>query len=133
MGLAWSFVAGVAAKGIYHQANLQAKQKKVGRPIAYKGDPSAPNLTDMERRRIKRRIANRESARRVRARRQETLKELQIKVLFHLIKLARLTYICEQVLSQLHQVYFMMDDRQAKQSEGQVAQVACCSVVLLWQ
>ena len=56
------------------------RMKKVGRPIAYKGDPNAPNLTEAERRRIKRRIANRESARRVRARRQGTLEELQVKV-----------------------------------------------------
>lgn len=55
-------------------------KKKVGRPIAYKGDPNAPNLTEAERRRVKRRIANRESARRVRARRQETLEELQVRV-----------------------------------------------------
>lgn len=55
-------------------------RKKVGRPIAYKGDPNAANLTEAERRRIKRRIANRESARRVRARRQETLEELHIRV-----------------------------------------------------
>ncbi|KAL0031447.1 hypothetical protein WJX77_000984 [Trebouxia sp. C0004] len=55
-------------------------RKKVGRPIAYKGDPNAANLTEAERRRIKRRIANRESARRVRARRQETLEELQIRM-----------------------------------------------------
>lgn len=54
--------------------------KKVGRPIAYKGDPNATDLTEAERRRIKRRIANRESARRVRARRQGTLEELQVKV-----------------------------------------------------
>ncbi|KAL3161584.1 hypothetical protein ABBQ32_010445 [Trebouxia sp. C0010 RCD-2024] len=51
-------------------------EKKVGRPIAYKGDPNASNLSDPERRRIKRRIANRESARRVRARRHGTLEEL---------------------------------------------------------
>ena len=56
------------------------RMKKVGRPIAYKGDPNALNLTEAERRRIKRRIANRESARRVRARRQGTLEELQVKV-----------------------------------------------------
>ena len=61
---------------------LQDNQKKnAGRPVAYKGDPSAPNLTGVERRCIKRRIANRESARRVRARRQKALEELQIKVL----------------------------------------------------
>lgn len=80
------FPAVVPASGmqtISHLVSLsvQGKQKKkVGRPIAYKGDPSAPNLTEVERRRIKRRIANRESARRVRARRQETLEELQIKM-----------------------------------------------------
>ena len=40
----------------------------MGRPIAYRGDPNAPHLTPAERRRIKRRVANCESARRVRAR-----------------------------------------------------------------
>ena len=29
-------------------------RKKVGRPIAYKGDPNSPHLTEDERRRIKR-------------------------------------------------------------------------------
>lgn len=61
--------------------HLQGKEKKkVGRPIAYRGDPNAPELTDQERRRIKRRIANRESARRVRHKRQEELEDMQIKV-----------------------------------------------------
>lgn len=55
-------------------------QRKLGRPLAYRGDPDAPELTDAERRKIKRRIANRESARRVRAKRAELLEELQIKV-----------------------------------------------------
>ena len=45
----------------------------MGRPIVYNGDPDAPELTDAERRRIKRRIANRESARRVRNKRHELL------------------------------------------------------------
>ena len=58
----------------------QKEKKKVGRPIAYKGDPNAPELTEQERRRIKRRIANRESARRVRNKRQEILEEMQGKV-----------------------------------------------------
>lgn len=31
-----------------------AEKKRVGRPIAYKGDPNSPNLTEEERRRIKR-------------------------------------------------------------------------------
>jgi hypothetical protein len=58
----------------------QKERKKVGRPIAYKGDPNSPHLTEDERRRVKRRIANRESARRVRQKRQDLLGELQIKV-----------------------------------------------------
>ena len=49
------------------------RKRKLGRPISYRGDPDSPNLTPTERRRIKRRIANRESARRVRARRQDTI------------------------------------------------------------
>jgi len=55
------------------------KPTAIGRPIAYTGDPSSPHLTDEERRRLKRRIANRESARRVRLKRQELMEELQQK------------------------------------------------------
>ena len=51
-------------------------KRKVGRPIAYCGDPDSPDLLPAERRRIKRRIANRESARRVRARRQGDIEEM---------------------------------------------------------
>ena len=52
----------------------------MGRPITYKGDPESNNLTEEERRRIKRRIANRESARRVRQKRQDLMDELQMNV-----------------------------------------------------
>lgn len=52
----------------------------MGRPIIYSGDPAAPDLTPQERRRIRRRIANRESARRVRAKRQDLIEEMSIKV-----------------------------------------------------
>ena len=55
----------------------------MGRPIAYQGDPNAPHLTEQERRRIKRRIANRESARRVRNKRQEALEGMQSNVSVH--------------------------------------------------
>ena len=55
-------------------------KKKVGRPITYNGDPNAPELTEVERRKVKRRIANRESARRVQQRRKEMIDELQHKV-----------------------------------------------------
>ena len=34
--------------------DAQPKKKKVGRPIAYKGDINSPHLTEAERRRIKR-------------------------------------------------------------------------------
>ncbi|KAK9803409.1 hypothetical protein WJX72_008393 [[Myrmecia] bisecta] len=55
-------------------------KNKVGRPIAYNGDPNSPHLTEHEKRRIKRRIANRESARRVRQKRQDVLEEMNIKM-----------------------------------------------------
>ncbi len=50
---------------------LQGVRKKAGRPIAYQGDPNDPRLTPEQRRKIRRRIANRESAQRVRARRAQ--------------------------------------------------------------
>ncbi|BDA51202.1 probable bZIP transcription factor 11 at C-terminar half [Coccomyxa sp. Obi] len=56
------------------------EKRKVGRPIIYCGDPDSPDLTPQERRRIRRRIANRESARRVRAKRQDLLEDMSIKV-----------------------------------------------------
>ena len=59
---------------------MAGEKRKVGRPIIYCGDPDAPDLTPQERRRIRRRIANRESARRVRARRQDLLEDMAIKV-----------------------------------------------------
>ncbi|KAL3152586.1 hypothetical protein ABBQ32_001606 [Trebouxia sp. C0010 RCD-2024] len=63
-----------------HEFRTTPRKKKAGRPIAYKGDPDSKALTDSERRKIKRRIANRESARRVRAKRAGTLEELQIEM-----------------------------------------------------
>ena len=57
-------------------------KRKVGRPIAYCGDPNAPELTPMERRVVLRRIANRESARRVRSRRMDDYEHLLRKVIF---------------------------------------------------
>ncbi|CAL8468138.1 g7677 [Coccomyxa elongata] len=61
------------------KSNAPREKRKVGRPIAYCGDPDSPDLTPAERRRIKRRIANRESARRVRARRQDLIEEMAIR------------------------------------------------------
>lgn len=76
--LVW-MVKSIWALGYSLQEWLQQK-KKVGRPITYNGDPNAPELTEAERRRVKRRIANRESARRVQQRRKEMIDELQHKV-----------------------------------------------------
>ncbi|KAL0037988.1 hypothetical protein WJX79_008631 [Trebouxia sp. C0005] len=60
--------------------NNKPAPKKAGRPMAYQGDINSPALSTSERSRIKRRIANREAARRLRERRQETLDSAQNKV-----------------------------------------------------
>lgn len=54
--------------------------RKAGRPIMYTGDPNAPGLTSLERRTIARRYANRQSARRIRLRRQDHLVQLEDEV-----------------------------------------------------
>ena len=59
---------------------LKGKKKKLGRPLAYSGDSNAPELTEQERRIIKRRMATRDSARRVRHKRQEETEDMQIQV-----------------------------------------------------
>jgi hypothetical protein len=53
---------------------------QVGRPRNYAGDPELDTLGEEDRRRLKRRIANRESARRVRQKRQEMIDEMQMKI-----------------------------------------------------
>jgi hypothetical protein len=60
---------------------VQKKEtRRLGRPVTYKGDPESSQLSDGERKRVKRRIANRESARRVRQKRQVLMEELHCKV-----------------------------------------------------
>ncbi len=51
----------------------QKAKRKPGRPLAYQGDPFSPDVTPDERRVILRRVANRESARRVRVRHNESM------------------------------------------------------------
>jgi hypothetical protein len=58
----------------------QQGRRKIGRPIAFTGNPDSMDLTDADRRRLKRRAANRESARRVRLRRQEMLCATQVRL-----------------------------------------------------
>ena len=53
---------------------------KVGRPIKYHKDPHSSDVTLEERRVILRRIANRESASRVRGRRKEAMETITQKV-----------------------------------------------------
>lgn len=52
-------------------------EKKNGRPVVFHGDPNDPRLSTEERRLLKRRIVNRESARRVRLRLRTDLEEQQ--------------------------------------------------------
>lgn len=54
--------------------------RKAGRPISYTGDINSPTLTCSERSRIKRRIVNREAARRLRERKQGSFDDAQIRV-----------------------------------------------------
>ncbi len=58
----------------------QKTKRKVGRPIIFQGNPLSPDVTPEQRRVMLRRIANRESARRVRNRRNEELERLIQKV-----------------------------------------------------
>ena len=74
------FDDGTAGDGKNNSQGRQILSSGLGRPITFTGDPMAKDLTEDERRRLKRRIANRESARRVRQKRQELLEELQQKV-----------------------------------------------------
>ena len=53
------------------------REKKNGRPVVFHGDPNDPRLSAEERRLLKRRIVNRESARRVRLRLRTDLEEQQ--------------------------------------------------------
>ena len=83
--------------------NWVKPKKKVGRPITYNGDPNAPELTEAERRKVKRRIANRESARRVQQRRKEMIDELQHKVQLSPVK--AVTQVCHGNFIMLHHSY----------------------------
>lgn len=84
-------------------------KRKVGRPIAYSGDPFSPDLEPEQRRVILRRIANRESARRVRARRQDELDRLGQRVCP-----LNSTLICES---------FFIDASQRSNVHGRLASV----------
>lgn len=55
-------------------------KRKVGRPIIDRVPIDSPHLTEAERRRMKRRVDNRESARRVRNKRQSYLQEISNKI-----------------------------------------------------
>lgn len=62
------------------QEPKEQDKRKVGRPLSYTGDPNAKHLTETERRQIKRRIANRDSARRVRQKKLQTVSELSLQL-----------------------------------------------------
>lgn len=54
--------------------------RKAGRPVEYQGDINSPLLSQGDRTRIKRRIVNRQAARRLRERHQDTLNHALCKV-----------------------------------------------------
>ena len=66
-------------------SQLHAKpMKKFGRPLKHEGLADNPNLSEAENRRLRRRTANRESARRVRDRRSDHAGRLEKQVSFWL-------------------------------------------------
>ncbi|KAK9917908.1 hypothetical protein WJX75_009443 [Coccomyxa subellipsoidea] len=89
-------------------------KKKVGRPITYKGDPEASNLTEEEKRRIKRRIANRESARRVRQKRHDLMEDLQVNIETMQQRNGKLLAHCGRIEKQKAAVMGQMAEMQEK-------------------
>ncbi|KAK9811941.1 hypothetical protein WJX73_001184 [Symbiochloris irregularis] len=81
------------------------EKRPVGRPIEYKGDPDSPLLSEDQKRRVKRRIANRISASRVRQRRQEECAELR-----------------EQLVASLQREQALMDHIRATECQMSVMQ-----------
>lgn len=67
-------------RGQAEKVELQACKRKVGRPILFPGNLDNTDLTEMEKRCIKRRIANRENARRVKDRRQGEVEDTLVKL-----------------------------------------------------
>ena len=63
---------------------LQRRKKKIGRPVAYLGDPDSEELSPAQRRKVKRRIANRESARRTLLRHKDSVDALTDQVCCYL-------------------------------------------------
>lgn len=58
----------------------QVPNRRAGRPVEYQGDINSPLLSQGDRTRIQRRIVNRQAARRLRERQQDTLKHALCKV-----------------------------------------------------
>ncbi|KAL3146028.1 hypothetical protein ABBQ38_015383 [Trebouxia sp. C0009 RCD-2024] len=68
--------AGMASDG----GASQVPNRRAGRPVEYQGDINSPLLSQGDRTRIQRRIVNRQAARRLRERQQDTLKHALCKV-----------------------------------------------------
>ena len=69
-------------------------KKRVGRPLKYEEAADSPNMTEAEKRKLRRRTANRESARRVRDRRTKHSGKLEAKVSLHHHLLNKLNTRC---------------------------------------
>eukprot|EP00891_Asterochloris_glomerata_P005052 jgi/Astpho2/5052/Aster-05974 len=67
-------------RGMAGEAQAGRGCKKLGRPITWDGDPEDPNLPESDRKKIRRRVKNRESARRVQQRRKAAAEDLQHQV-----------------------------------------------------
>ena len=65
---------------LFFAAMQEHPRRHRGRPVKYQGDPNAPGLDAEERRQLLRRIANRESARRMRKRHLDELHDLSTEV-----------------------------------------------------
>ncbi len=61
----------------------EKSKKRLGRPLKYEEAADSPNMTEAEKRKLRRSTANRESARRVRDRRTQHSGVLEAKVSLH--------------------------------------------------
>ena len=78
-----------------HKIVQDGASRRIGRPLSYDGDPEKdPGLTAGERKQLKRRIANRESARRARDRRINAQADMEERVRLSMHHVQAL-FLCE--------------------------------------
>ncbi|KAK9786791.1 hypothetical protein WJX73_009066 [Symbiochloris irregularis] len=102
------------------------EKRPVDRPITYKGDPDSPLLSEDQRRQVKRRMANRISASRVRQRRQDECAELRKQLA---ASLQRERALMEHIRATECQVSEMQNQIQLLQKSLALATPLGCSLV----